>query len=116
MNAALTRIGGQKPIMKFNENEEKTLEKNHSHFILLDRGCLGGYLSDKPRSDFVDNMHTNIKCHTITIIVEGGYHTLEVILNDLTADRPVLIIQGSGRLADIIGMLLETTSDKKTPE
>ena len=46
-------------------------------------------------------------CNTITIIVEGGYNTLKVILNDLTAKRPVIIIQGSGRLADVLAELLE---------
>jgi transient receptor potential cation channel subfamily M protein 2 len=116
LNAIFMAIGGQRPYTTLSENEGKTLDKHHSHFLLLDDGHLGGYLSDDPRSDFVKNMREVTKCYTMTIIVEGGFHTLEVIINDLKANRPVIIIQGSGRLADILGTLLENTSDDKTPE
>ena len=45
----------------------------------------------------------------MTIIVEGGVNTLEVIQNDLTRKRPVVIVHGSGRLASVLGNLLERT-------
>lgn len=50
------------------------------------------------------------KCHTVTIIIDGGDNTLEVIRNDLEKERPVVIIQGSGRLANVLGTLLETSN------
>ena len=102
--------------LTINENEGKTVEKHHSHVLLLDNGSLHDYLSDDPRSDFVEKMCKITKCYTMTIIVEGGYYTFEVILNDLKADRPVIIIQGSGRLADVVGTLLNKKKDDTIPK
>ncbi|CAF1023099.1 unnamed protein product [Didymodactylos carnosus] len=50
------------------------------------------------------------KGYGVTIIVEGGLHTSEVIDNDLQHRRPVVIIQGSGRMADVIANLLDLTT------
>ena len=95
---------------KLDENEPKTLDNYHTHFLLLDDdNSTPHFLPDTPRSDFVDAMHRKTPCFAITIIVEGGFGSLEVILNDLRAKpkRPVIIIQGSGCLADILSTLLE---------
>ncbi|CAF3985665.1 unnamed protein product [Rotaria sp. Silwood1] len=71
--------------MVLNYDEKKTLDKHHSHFILLDNGRLGGYIDDNPRSDFVKKVQHECKCRAITVIVEGGLNTLQVIKNDLKA-------------------------------
>ncbi|UJR16241.1 hypothetical protein I4U23_003149 [Adineta vaga] len=97
---------------KLNDNEEKTLNKHHTHFLLLDTGKINCYLSDGFRSEFVKQMREQTKCFAITFIIEGGFGTLEVIENDLEAHESVIIVQGSGRLADILGILLEKTKDE----
>jgi hypothetical protein len=74
------------------------------------------YLDDRPRSDFVRTMCSKTNCHSITIIIEGGFNTLEVIRNDLKNKRPVVIIHGSGRLANVLGTLLEVSTTKNTLE
>ncbi len=74
---------------------------------MLDDGYLMHYLNDDPRSKFVKTMRDKKACHAVTIIVEGGVNTLEVIYNDLEKNRPVVIIHGSGRLASVLGNLLE---------
>ncbi|CAF1058024.1 unnamed protein product [Rotaria sordida] len=99
-----------------NWNEYNTLDKYHSHFLLLDDGRMNVYLDDRPRSDFVQKMCSKTNCHSITIIIEGGFNTLEVIKNDLKNKRPVVIIHGSGRLANVLGTLLEVSSKKNTLE
>jgi hypothetical protein len=109
-------IGRPIPISMPNENEGKTLDKHHTHFVLLDKGSLNEHLPDEPRSEFVKNMRDITECYTMTTIVEGGVNTLKVILNDLEANRPVVIIQGSGRLANILGTLLENTNKHKVPK
>lgn len=111
----LQYFGGRRP-QTLNYEEEKTLDKNHSHFLLLDNGAINRYIDDRPRSDFVTDTCNAFKCQAITIIVEGGFNTLEVIKYDLTAKRPVVIIHGSGRLANVLGTLLEITSKENTPE
>jgi hypothetical protein len=52
----------------------------------------------------------------VTIIVEGGHYSLEVIANDLDNNRPVVIIHGSGRLADVLGNLLKNRMNSTSIE
>jgi len=91
----------------FGENETKMLDNHHTHFLLLDDGYLNHYLDDKPRSKFVKTAREQTGCHAVTIIVDGGSNTLEVIMHDLLDHRPVVIVHGSGRLASVLGNLLE---------
>ncbi|CAF1382563.1 unnamed protein product [Rotaria sordida] len=109
-------FAGQRAPTTLNYDEEKTLDKNHSHFLLLDNGRVNCYIDDRPRSDFVKSACAEFKCQAITIIVEGGFNTLEVIKHDLMAKRPVIIIHGSGRLANVLGTLLENSSKETIPE
>jgi transient receptor potential cation channel subfamily M protein 2 len=95
----------------FGENVSKTLDVHHTHFILFDDGRLDYYINDAPRTKFVKTACEQTDCHTVTIIVEGGVNALEVILNDLQAKRPVVIVDGSGRLANVLGKLFENASE-----
>lgn len=97
-------------------DEKNTLDKYHTHFLLLDDGILNRHLDDRPRSDFANAVCKHMLCRALTIIVEGGINTLEVIENDMRHQRPVIIIQGSGRLADVLGTLIEMFSKKQTLE
>ncbi|CAF1040174.1 unnamed protein product, partial [Rotaria sordida] len=76
----------------FNNDDGNVLDKYHTHFILLDYGDEGHYLNDQCRSNFVQAVCDGGTSYAVTIIVEGGHHMLEVILNDLKNERPVLII------------------------
>ncbi|UJR20641.1 hypothetical protein I4U23_023766 [Adineta vaga] len=97
------------------ENNE-TIEKNHTHCLLFDNGNLYDYLGDDQRNDLVDVAckDKDQTCYAVTIIVEGGKNTIGVIANDLKNNRPVVLIQGSGRLADVLALLLEQLSNSKT--
>ena len=110
------QLGGRSQPINLDWSEEKTLDKYHSHSLLLDNGRVNDFLDDRPRSDFVDAMYKKTECHAITIIIEGGVNTLEVVRNDLQKNRPVIIIQGSGRLADLLGTLIELSSKSKALE
>lgn len=93
------------------ENSVKTLDIHHTHFLLFDDGHLDYYINDTPRTKFVQAACEQTKCHPVTIIVEGGVNTLEVILNDLKKSRPVVIVAGSGRLSNVLGDILQNASD-----
>jgi hypothetical protein len=93
------------------KNGTKSLDKYHTHFLLFDDGRLDQYLGDGHRSDFIQNTCDGKDCYAVTIIVEGGRNSLEVIWNDLKKNRPVVIVHGSGRLADVLGNLLENTTN-----
>ncbi|CAF4886108.1 unnamed protein product, partial [Rotaria sp. Silwood1] len=95
------------------EEDKETIEKNHTHCILFDGGQLNTYLDDSHRHKLVTHAcaqqdHT---CHAVTLIIEGGVKTLEVIRNDIDAQRPIVLIQGSGRLADMLAKLIKQTSN-----
>ncbi|CAF3430705.1 unnamed protein product [Rotaria sp. Silwood1] len=94
---------------------KETIERNHTHCILFDGGKLNEYLSDAHRDKFViaacKDTHNDHICFPVTIMVEGGLGSLEVLENDLKAKRPIVLIQGSGRLADALAMLIEQTSN-----
>ncbi|CAF3258135.1 unnamed protein product [Rotaria sp. Silwood2] len=101
------------------QEDKETIEPNHTHCILFDGGKLNEYLSDTQRHQFVteackykdqdkENDHT---CYAVTIIVEGGTGSLEVLENDIEEKRPIVLIQGSGRLADVLALLVEQTSN-----
>lgn len=106
-------------LFTLDENQVDTLETNHTHFLLLDDGSQGDhmmdskmdrfYITDEPRSMFVKELNTLTQCHSVTIIIEGGLDSISVIANDLHAKRPVVIVHGSGRLANVIGDLFELT-------
>ncbi|CAF1493524.1 unnamed protein product [Adineta ricciae] len=100
-------------ILDYDEN--KTLDRNHSHFILLDDGSIGDFIDDAPRADFVDDVRHMLECQSITIIVEGGLNTIQVIQNDLKKGQPVIVIHRSGRIANVIGTLLESLGVEALP-
>ncbi|CAF1427263.1 unnamed protein product [Adineta steineri] len=97
------------------EEDKEILEPNHTHCLILDNGELNGYLSDGPRAAFVKAATKNGTCYGVTIIVEGGLNTLEVVKADVLAKRPVVLIQKSGRMSDVLANLIQlTTSTDRT--
>ncbi|CAF0929325.1 unnamed protein product [Adineta steineri] len=97
---------------------DETIERNHTHCILFDDGKLSGYLSDEQRRDLVkeaceDKYH---KCYGVTVIVEGGRNTIEVLKNDIRKKRPIVFIEDSGRLADVFASLINQTADAKNDQ
>ncbi|CAF1014905.1 unnamed protein product [Adineta ricciae] len=98
------------------QEDKETIESNHTHCILFDDGRLNGYLADHERNELVTHAsnQTNHTClfkgYGVTIIVEGGLNTLDVIENDIKNHRPVVLIEGSGRLADVLATLIEQCS------
>lgn len=95
----------------FTDNSPDVLDINHNHFLLFDEGHLGYYINDTPRYKFVQAACDQTNCHPVTIIVEGGPNTVDVILNDLKKSRPVVIVAGSGRLSNVLGEILENATD-----
>ncbi|CAF3987825.1 unnamed protein product [Rotaria magnacalcarata] len=88
--------------------DAETIERHLTYMVLFDDGKLSGYICDEQRRMFVQEAtNDKNKCYAVTVIVEGGINTLEVILNDLKDSRPVVIIDGSGRIADVLSDLLK---------
>ncbi|UJR23620.1 hypothetical protein I4U23_026606 [Adineta vaga] len=150
----------------FDDKDSHSLEKNHTHFLLLDDGKYRSqyikndfetyrrmiscddqqqqqlqketlndineqeivkqqqaafaettkYPKEMQRSDFVNYACEVDASHAVTIIVEGGINTCLAVLNEIQIKRPVIFIQGSGKIADVIASLIELTAkNEHTP-
>ena len=74
------------------------LERGHSHFVLVPGSCWGD------ESPWLSWVATEIarSAPSVTVIINGGEIAFQDIAHSLAADRPVLVIAGTGRTADRI--------------
>ncbi|CAM4822172.1 unnamed protein product [Rotaria magnacalcarata] len=101
------------------EDNGETIDPHHTHCVLFDSGKLNEYLGDGQRSNFVKHIcddKNGDACYAVTIIVEGGINTPQIIQFDIDNDRPVVVIRGSGRMADVLSNLIELTTNSNKDE
>uniref|UniRef100_A0A3B3YQT6 Uncharacterized protein n=1 Tax=Poecilia mexicana TaxID=48701 RepID=A0A3B3YQT6_9TELE len=92
------------------------LDNNHSHFLLVDDGTndsdaygaeiplrteLEQYISDQA----LGTEATTIKTLVVCVVLDGGGGTLKTIYNAIEKGTPCVILQGSGRIADVIAQV-----------
>ncbi|XP_069496554.1 transient receptor potential cation channel subfamily M member 2-like isoform X2 [Ambystoma mexicanum] len=87
------------------------LDTNHSHFIMVDDGSvakrgieipLRNELEKHISQQTVTKGDIHIKIPVVCVALEGGEGTLKSILHSLENNTPCVIIEGSGRVADVI--------------
>jgi hypothetical protein len=78
--------------------DSASLDPNHSHFVLVESNEWGGELNTF--SALADEFAKEIP--VVTILANGGLHAREEVLRAVRRDWPIIIIEGSGRLADEI--------------
>ncbi|XP_014869423.1 PREDICTED: transient receptor potential cation channel subfamily M member 2-like, partial [Poecilia mexicana] len=96
------------------------LDNNHTHFLLVDNGTNGEYgveielrtELEKYISGLAINLHPElgnkvspIKIPVVCVVVNGGFGTLKTIHSAINKGIPCMILEGSGRLADVIANL-----------
>ncbi|XP_032424081.1 transient receptor potential cation channel subfamily M member 2-like isoform X1 [Xiphophorus hellerii] len=89
------------------------LDDNHSHLLLVDDGTsdkkaygaeiplrteLEQYISDRT----LGTKATTIKTLVVCVVLDGGEGTLKTIYSSIEKGTPCVILQGSGRIADVI--------------
>ncbi|XP_076858615.1 transient receptor potential cation channel subfamily M member 2 isoform X2 [Brachyhypopomus gauderio] len=87
------------------------LDNNHSHFLLVDDGMHGHYgaeielrgkleklISEQP----LGNTDSGVKIPVVCVVLDGGPGTLNTIYNSMINNTPCVVLEGSGRLADVI--------------
>ena len=99
------------PLLPGNEREQ--LEPHHSHFILV------------PGNDFGDeskwivraaSMITKDRNKAVTVLANGGKVSQQDVEESLAAGRPLIVLEGTGRLADeIASMPIKTKLIKVIP-
>ncbi|CAJ1079221.1 transient receptor potential cation channel subfamily M member 2 isoform X1 [Xyrichtys novacula] len=87
------------------------LDNNHTHFLLVDDGTQGRYgVEIELRScleKYISRKRLGIKESGVTIpvvcvVLDGGPGTLNTIYNSMLCGTPCVIMEGSGRIADVI--------------
>lgn len=98
------------------------LQDNHSHFIICDNGQVGSstFGSEIPfRTQFEDyvakgSMPGAMKAPVprVMILVNGGKISLKSLVEAIRTGCPLVVCQGTGRIADVICSILDVTKDR----
>ncbi|NXA55395.1 TRPM2 protein, partial [Nothocercus julius] len=106
-----------------NQGSLSCLDSNHSHFILVDDGTHGRYgveISLRTRLEKFISEQTKvkggvaIKIPIVCVVLEGGPGTLDTIYNAINNGTPCVIVEGSGRVADVIAQVASLPVSKIT--
>ncbi|XP_029557806.1 transient receptor potential cation channel subfamily M member 2 isoform X2 [Salmo trutta] len=87
------------------------LDNNHSHFLLVDDGTHGRYgveielrsrlerlISQQP----LGNRESGVRIPVVCVVLNGGPGTLSTIYGAMRNRTPCVVLEGSGRLADVV--------------
>jgi hypothetical protein len=80
-------------------NEREQLESHHSHFILVPGNQFGDETKWIVRAATMIAVPRN---KSVTVLVNGGKVSQMDVEEGLNADRPLIVLAGTGRLADEI--------------
>lgn len=83
------------------------LDPNHSHFVLVESNEWGG---ETETMYALAELYSQ-SCPSIAILVNGGTIAKNEALYNVRQNRPIIVIEGSGRLADEIVDVLHNKSE-----
>ena len=93
--------------------DEAPLDPNHTHFVLVETVEWGGETETMYQVAKV----LSAGCPSLAVLVNGGSIAKNEVLLNVRQGRPVIVIEGSGRLADeIAGILHEKLPSITDPE
>ena len=90
-------------------NDSAPLDPNHSHFVLVDGSEWGS------ETETLFKLATAFNVPVLAILVNGGAIAKNELLESVRRNWPVIIIEGSGRLADDIAALKKEPSQIEDP-
>lgn len=81
--------------------EKIPLDPNHSHFVLVETDEWGG------ETDTMYELAQSLSEHhpSVAVLVDGGSIAKNEVLYNVRQRRPIIIFEGSGRLADAVARL-----------
>ncbi|OAF71847.1 hypothetical protein A3Q56_00397 [Intoshia linei] len=121
----LINANGSYPIKYTGDGKAKKgdspLDPNHSHFILVDNGTelkFRGEINLRNRleagiSNMYDDDYNNFSIPVVMVVLEGGVGTLETVAGAIHNQIPAVIVEGSGRAADIICYVYENSVESE---
>ncbi|GAA6230191.1 transient receptor potential cation channel subfamily M member 2 isoform X2 [Lates japonicus] len=90
------------------------LDNNHTHFLLVDDGTHGRYgVEIELRSHLekcisgkrLGNKESGVTIPVVCVVLDGGPGTLNTIYNAMLNGTPCVVLEGSGRIADVIAQV-----------
>src|SRR6266571_1760912 len=82
-------------------SESTPLDPNHSHFVLVETNEWGG----ETETMYALAAELSVACPSVAMLVNGGSITKDEVLHNVRQRRPIIVIEGSGRLADEVAKL-----------
>eukprot|EP00054_Salpingoeca_dolichothecata_P012515 m.69394 g.69394 ORF g.69394 m.69394 type:complete len:1427 (-) comp19982_c0_seq1:42-4322(-) len=101
--------------LPYSSTNYKSLDHNHDFFILVDDGThekFGGEIA--MRAKIEASMSSKKDIPIVSIVVQGGPGTIETVRKAVEAKTPVVVIEGTGKAADLLAYayrLLHGTSN-----
>ena len=119
------------------DKEPVSLDPNHTHFLLIDDGTCSYGADVALRSKLIDHIacgfepsietvrstswkteQSQLTAHlakakvpVVGILLEGGPNSLKTVRESVVVDTPFIIVQGSGRAADVIASAVKLWKD-----
>uniref|UniRef100_A0A8C1D523 Transient receptor potential cation channel, subfamily M, member 2 n=1 Tax=Cyprinus carpio carpio TaxID=630221 RepID=A0A8C1D523_CYPCA len=99
------------------------LDINHTHFLLVDDGTHGHYgveIELRARLEKLISQQTlgsrgsGVTIPVVCVVLDGGPGTLNTIYNAMLKHTPCVVLEGSGRLADVIAQVAALPLSKVT--
>lgn len=94
------------------DDSHHDLEPNHTDFFLIPGDEWG--IESPWLAEFASRIA--IGYPSLTILINGGKITLTDLIENLAIDRPVVVLRGSGRLADTVAGVLTDAPTEVDPE
>ncbi|XP_056409084.1 transient receptor potential cation channel subfamily M member 2-like [Hyla sarda] len=122
----LSAAGGAPALYPMDEGSQGSLcclDNNHTHFILVDDGTHGKYGVEIPlrirleryiSQQTMNKGGTALKIPIVCVVLEGGPGTLDTIYSSMSNNTPCVIVEGSGRVADIIAQVANISPSRIT--
>ena len=90
-------------------NDSAPLDPNHSHFVLVDGNEWGS------ETETLFELAAAFNVPVLAILVNGGAIAKDELLQSVRRNWPVIVIEGSGRLADEVAELKKEASQIEDP-
>ena len=90
-------------------NDSAPLDPNHSHFVLVDGNEWGS------ETETLFELAAAFNVPVLAILVNGGAIAKDELLQSVRRNWPVIVIEGSGRLADDVAALKKQPSQIEDP-
>uniref|UniRef100_A0AAV2J679 TRPM SLOG domain-containing protein n=1 Tax=Knipowitschia caucasica TaxID=637954 RepID=A0AAV2J679_KNICA len=90
--------------------------QNHTHFLLVDNGTHGQYEAEiqlRARLEKyisrkrLSNQASGVNIPVVCVVLDGGPGTLNTMYNAMLNGTPCVVMEGSGRIADVVAHVAE---------